>query len=64
MGLVARLSFDLIQGLLGAGTINLAISLLASVGLAAIVYFILIYLFKVDELSMLVNSFMRKIKKN
>lgn len=64
MGVVAHFTFGFTSGLLGAGTINLAIALFGSILLAAIVYFILVYLFKVEELSMLVNSFMRKIRKN
>lgn len=63
MGIMTHFTYTFIAGSLGAGTMSLLLSLLGSVIVGVIVYLILIFVLKVDELTILVNSAKKKFKK-
>lgn len=63
MGFVAYFTYGFLFNILGTGTINMAIALFVSVLLGVIVYFVLVVLFKVEELSIILDGFKRKLKK-
>lgn len=63
MGVVTYFVYKLFSGMLGLGFIQEAISLGVSVGVGAIVYAVLVKVFKVQEIYMLIDMVKKKIKK-
>lgn len=64
MGIVCRFTFNLIRSITGTGFVNETMSLGCAIGLGAMVYFILMYVLKVEELDSIINMVKGKIKKS
>ena len=62
MGVAAKFIFEFVSNLLGAGIINEILSLGLSVGAGAIIYFIIIYILKVEELNIVIEMVNSKVK--
>ena len=62
MGFVAKSIFSLVSNLLGAGILNEIISLGISVGAGAIIYFIIMYILKIEELNIITDMVKSKVK--
>ena len=62
MGFVAKFIFSLVSNLLGAGILNEIISLGISVGAGAIIYFIIMYILKIEELNIITDMVKSKVK--
>lgn len=56
MGIIAKLSFELLNDLLGKN-----LSLMISIGIGALVYFVIIYFMKIEEVDAMVNVVKGKI---
>lgn len=63
MGFVAHFTYEFLYGFFGVGNTGLLLSLLGSVALASLVYFILMVLLKVEELHVLIDSVKRRLKR-
>ena len=63
MGVVAYVVYHGLYGILGASKLYNLISLLVSVGLAVIVYGVLCYIFKIEEVRDIVDKVMSRIKR-
>lgn len=57
MGVIAKLSFDILINSIGEN-----LSLIASIGIGATVYFIIIYFMKIEEVDVMVNALKSKLK--
>lgn len=62
MGVAAKFIFEFVSNLLGAGIINEILSLGLSVGAGAIIYFIIMYILKVEELNIVIEMVNSKVK--
>ena len=62
MGVAAKFIFEFVSNLLGAGIINEILSLGLSVGAGAIIYFIIIYILKVEVLNIVIEMVNSKVK--
>ncbi|MDR7857533.1 murein biosynthesis integral membrane protein MurJ [Tissierella sp.] len=63
MGLVAYMIYHGMYGALGSGTLYNLMSLLVAVGVGVVVYLVLCYLFKVEEIRMVVKKIKDKSKR-
>ena len=63
MAVVAHFSFNFLYSIFNTGSIGLAISLFGSVGLAAVVFFVLLLVLKVNEIQMIINVVKRKLSR-
>ena len=62
MGVITYFSYKIMSLSLGIGTINEIISILISVLVGAVVYGTLIIIFKVEEIYIILNTFVKKFK--
>lgn len=63
MGGVTYISYDLLNEILGAGFVVEVLALLISIFVGAVIYLILIYLLKIDEINTLINLIKNKLDK-
>lgn len=63
MGIITYFVYEIMIGMLGVGSISEAISLFLSIGLGAIVYGILVILFKIEEVDVITKMIKNKMKK-
>lgn len=63
MGIVAYLTYHGLYGMLGVSKLYNLISLLAAVGIGVIVYGILCYVFKVEEVRDVVGKVVERLKR-
>ena len=63
MGLGARFVFDLIGNRLGIGFVKETLTLGIAVGVGALIYFIIMYVLKVDELHSIINMVKKRLKR-
>lgn len=61
MGVIALFTHRFLASTLGVGTMNELIALVGAVGIGAVVYFALIYLFKVDEVNWVLGMVKRRL---
>ncbi|AZR73923.1 murein biosynthesis integral membrane protein MurJ [Anoxybacter fermentans] len=59
MGLIAKISYNILLNYIGAN-----LSLLTSIGIGAIVYFIIIYFMKIEEVDIIVIALKKKLKRS
>lgn len=64
MGIITYLIYSFLNNILGSGFINDAIVLFTSVVVGGVVYAIMIFILKVDELKLITNMIKNKINKN
>lgn len=64
MGIIAYFTYHGLYGLLGISKLYNLISLLASVGIGVVVYGVLCYVFKVEEIRMIIKDIKHKLVKN
>ncbi len=63
MGVTVYVVYNRLYGILGISKVNNAISLLTTIFLGAIVYALLCYLLKIDQVRELVNRLERRLSK-
>lgn len=64
MGVAVYLLDGMLAIKMGSGTLSELIALLVSAGVGVLIYFILIYLFRVEEAGWTIKAFKRKLKKS
>ena len=63
MGGITYFAYNMVSNLLGVGFIKEAISLVASIGIGAITYGILVIMLKVDEINIITDMINKKLNK-
>lgn len=63
MGIIAKFIFRIISNLLGIGILNEIISLGISIVFGAIIYFIIMYILKIEEINMLIDIIRIKLNR-
>lgn len=63
MGICSKLTFEYVDSILSAGFLSDIVSLGSAVGIGVLIYFILIYLLKVEELTSIIDIVKSKFKK-
>ena len=64
MGTGSKFVFESVSNLLGLGILNEILSLGLSVCAGAIIYFIIMYILKIEELNIITDMIKNKIKKS
>jgi putative peptidoglycan lipid II flippase len=59
MGVIAKVFYDILLN-----NINANLSLILSIGIGAVVYFIIIYFMKIEEVDIIVNAVKKKLKRS